>query len=157
MWPVRPPGWAPTGKAVNDDRMWRRRWRGVPRSIRLVVAVQIAVLTYGGAVHVVQLATGGWPPYGWAPTSLATYFTSLTLLDPLAASLLWARRRIGLYLGILVLVTDAAANGYAVYGLSGSTATARVSQAIISALALATVITARRVRSWMRGVAQTRA
>ena len=48
------------------------------------------------------------------PARLAIYFASLTLLDPLAASLLWYRRTIGLYLGILVLVTDVAANGYAV-------------------------------------------
>ena len=47
-----------------------------------------AVLAYGGVVHVVQLATGGWPPYAWAPPWLAAYFTALTLLDPLAAALL---------------------------------------------------------------------
>lgn len=129
--------------------MWRRRWRAVPRSIRLVVAVQVVVLGYGGVVHVVQLATGGWPPYRWAPTWLAIYFTSLTVLDPLAASLMWARRTIGLYLASFVLVTDAAANGYSVYGLSGAPATARISQAIVSLLALATVITFLRIRPWM--------
>ena len=90
--------------------MWRC-WQWVPRGILLAVAVQVAVLSYGGVVHVVQLTTGGWPPYRWAPIRLATYFTSLTLLDPLAALLLWARRVIGLYLGVLVLATDAAANG----------------------------------------------
>jgi hypothetical protein len=137
--------------------MWRRRWRGIPPNIRLVVAVEVAVLSYGGVVHLVQLAIGGWPPYRWAPTWLAIYFTSLTLLDPLAASLLWARRTIGLYVGILILVTDAAPNGYAVYGLSGATATARISQAIISLLALAAVTTAPRVRPWMQRVSLTRA
>jgi hypothetical protein len=134
--------------------MWRRRWRGVPRSIALVVAVQVALLSYGGVVHVIHLATGGWPPYRWAPIWLAIYFTSLTVLDPLAAFLLWARRTIGLYLGILVLVTDAAANGYAVYGLPGTTGTARIAQAIVSLLALAAVITASRVRRWMHPVSQ---
>jgi hypothetical protein len=136
--------------------MWRR-WRGVPRSVFLVVAVQVVVLSYGGVVHAVQLATGGWPPYRWAPTWLAIYFTSLTVLDPLAASLLWARRTIGLYLGILVLVTDAVANGYAVYGRSGATGTARIAQATVSLLALAAVITAPQVRRWMDPVSQTRA
>jgi hypothetical protein len=137
--------------------MWWRRWRDLPRPIRLVVAVQIAVLSYGSVVHAVQLATGGWPPYRWAPIWLAIYFTSLTMLDPLAASLLWARRTLGLYLSILVLVTDAAANGYAVYALPGASATARISQAIISLLALATVITAPRVHPWMHRVPQTNA
>lgn len=107
-------------------------------------------------MHVIHLATGGWPPYRWAPTWLAIYFTSLTLLDPLAASLLWARRAIGLYLGCFVLVTDAVANGYAVYGLSGATGTARIAQAIVSLLALAAVITAPGVRRWMHAVPRTR-
>ncbi|PZG09530.1 hypothetical protein C1I95_28935 [Micromonospora craterilacus] len=108
-------------------------------------------------MHLVQLATGGWPPYAWAPTWLAIYFTSLTLLDPLTASLLFARRTIGLHFAILVLVADAAANGYAVYGLSGATPTSRISQAIISLLALATVITAPRVRPWLQRAPHTNA
>jgi hypothetical protein len=131
--------------------VWRR-WQGVPRSVLLVVAVQVAVLSYGGVVHVVQLAVGGWPPYGWAPIWLAVYFTSLTLFDPLAAALLWARRATGLYLGILVLATDAAANGYAVYCLPGATATARIGQALVGVLAGAAVIMAPRVRRWMHPV-----
>jgi hypothetical protein len=128
--------------------MWRR-WQGVPRGIRLAVAVLVVVLGYGGVVHVVQLAIGGWPPYRWAPIWLASYFTSLILLDPLAALLLWARRAIGLYLAILILATDAAANGYAVYSLPGATATARIAQALVSVLALAALIMAPRVRRWM--------
>jgi hypothetical protein len=116
----------------------------------VVVAVQIAVLGYGGVVHVIQLATGGWPPYPWAPTWLAIYFTSLTFFDLVAASLLWARRAMGLYLGILVLGTDAAANGYAVYGLSGATVPARIAQAVVTLLALFALSTAPRVRRWMR-------
>jgi hypothetical protein len=135
--------------------MWRY-WSGAPETIRLVVGVQVAVLSYGGVVHVVQLATGGWPPYQWAPAWLASYFVSLTVFDFLAAALLWARRTSGLYLSILILVTDAAANGYAVYGLPGAAETARYSQAIISLLALAAVITAPRVRRWMKRGADTR-
>jgi hypothetical protein len=129
--------------------MWRY-WSGAPKTIRVVVGAQVAVLAYGGVVHVVQLATGGWPPYPWAPAWLALYFVALTVLDFLAAALLWARRTSGLYLSILILVTDAAANGYAVYGLPGAAEIARYSQAIISLLALAAVITAPRVRRWMK-------
>ena len=135
--------------------MWRR-WEGVPRSILLAVAVLVAVLGYGGVVHVVQLIIGGWPPYRWAPIWLAIYFTSLTLLDPLAALLLWARRAIGLYLAVLVLATDAAANGYAVYSLPGATATARIAQALVSVLALVALIMAPRVRRWMHPVPHMR-
>src|ERR687883_190097 len=102
--------------------MRRGRWRGVPPSIRRLVGVEVAILAYGTAVHLVQLATGGWPPYRWAPTGLAIYFTSLTVLDPLAAGLLWARRSLGLYLGAAVPVSDAPANGYADYVLPRGTA-----------------------------------
>jgi hypothetical protein len=125
--------------------MLRWRWREAPRGIAVIVAVQVAVLGYGGVVHVVQLATGGWPPYGWAPAWLAAYFTALTVFDPLAAALLWARRRIGVCLSVLILVTDALANAYAIYGLHAATALARVGQAVISVLALGAVLTARKV------------
>jgi hypothetical protein len=129
--------------------MWRRHWYGVPQGVRLAITIQAAVLTYGGAVHVVQLATGGWPPYRWAPAWLAIYFTSLTILDPLAAALLLARRTIGLYLAALVLVTDAAANWHATYCLLGASVTARIAQAIIGMLALASMITVPYARPWM--------
>jgi hypothetical protein len=122
--------------------------RRVPRSIRMIVLAEAAVLLYGGVVHVVQLAAGD--RYGWAPTWLAIYFMALTVVDPLAAVLLLLRRRAGLYFGVAVLVTDAAANGYAVYGLSYGPAVAAVGQAIISVLALAMLVTAPMVRPWLR-------
>jgi hypothetical protein len=110
--------------------------------VRLAVLAEAAVLFYGGFVHVYQLATGGWPPYHWAPAGLAIYFTSLTVLDPLAATLLLIRRRAGLYPAVLVLVTDAAANWYATYHLLPTTGNAQIGQAVISVLAVASVIVA---------------
>jgi hypothetical protein len=109
----------------------------------------VVVLGYGGVVHVVHLVVGSFHPYSWAPTWLAIYFTSLTLADPLAALLLAARRASGLYLGAVVLVTDAVANGYAIYGLGSGTAVARVSQAMISFMAVAALALAPCVRSWL--------
>ena len=129
--------------------MLGRRWAGVPHAVQLIAGVQILVLSYGTVVHVVQLVAAGFQPYSWAPTWLAAYFTSLTLADPLAAWLLWAGRIAGLYLAAAVLVTDAVTNGYAIYGLHGGTATARVSQAIISLLAVTALVTAPRIRRWM--------
>lgn len=81
---------------------------------------------------------------------LAVYFTSLTVVDPLAAVLLCARRTAGLYLGVLVLVTDALANGYAVYGLPGAPPVARVSQVVVSTMAIAALATAPYVHRWLR-------
>jgi hypothetical protein len=94
-------------------------------------------LVYGTVVHVVHLARGGLDPYpgllGW----LAWYFVSLTVLDPAAAVLLHRRRRSGLVLACLVLVTDAAANGYATYVLDAATGITpgRIGQAVITILA----------------------
>lgn len=131
--------------------MWRRRWRGVPRAVRFCVAALAAVLAYGGVVHVVQVATGGWPPYPWAPPWLAAYFTSLTVLDPLAAALLLARRRAGLHLAVFVLVTDSAANFYADVVLGRATTASRVGLTVITSLAVASIVMVRYAGPWMRG------
>lgn len=112
------------------------------------MVVQTSVVAYGGVVHLVHLA-GGWPPYPWAPTWLAAYFVSLTVLDPLAAWLLLDRRRTGLYLAACVLVTDALANGYASYCLPVGTPASRVAQAVISCLAVGSLAVAYKARPWM--------
>lgn len=115
------------------------RWDGAPRSARAAAATAVLVLLYGTAVHVVQLAAAGGDPYPELPGWLRTYFVSLTLLDPLAAWLLLQRRRGGIVLAVAVLVSDAAANGWAGYALdpaSGVTA-GRVGQAVVTLLALA--------------------
>lgn len=118
-------------------RVWR--WGGVPRSIRVAVAVLVGALMYGGAVHVVQVVGGGYP---WAPTSLAVYFVALTVLDPVAAVLLVRRRVSGLSLAAFVFVTDAVANGYAAYGLGEGGIAARVAQGVITCLAVGSVVIA---------------
>jgi hypothetical protein len=86
---------------------------GRTASVRVIAAAEAAALGYGTVVHVVQLVMGGCRPYPWAPTWLAAFFASLTVLDPVAAALLWRRRTAGPYLAAFVFVTDAAANGYA--------------------------------------------
>ena len=121
----------------------------MPRRVQLIAAAGVVVLGYGGIVHLVQLVANNPNPYPWAPAWLAVYFTSLTVADPLAAALIWARRKCGLYLGIAVLLTDAIANGYAIYGLDGGTATARVSQLIISLMAVASMALAPSMRPWL--------
>lgn len=107
------------------------------------------MLVYGTAVHIVQLAVGGRDPYPWAPWWLALYFVSLTFLDALAAALLALRFRAGLVLAVTVLVTDAFANGYAVYGLDTGGTAARVGQAVVSAIALASLLVAPRLWPWL--------
>ena len=100
-------------------------------------------------VQLFQLGTGGLPPYRWAPAWLAAYFTSLTVLDPLAAALLLTRRRAGLHLAAAVLVTDALANWYATYCLQVGAGAARIAQAVITVLAVASLLTIRRASLWL--------
>ncbi|WP_193616510.1 hypothetical protein [Goekera deserti] len=113
--------------------------------------VTSAVLVYGTVVHVVQLLVGGWDPYPSLPRCLAAYFASLTLLDPLAAVLLLLRRRTGLLLACAVLVTDAAANGYATYAVDATAGLTlgRVGQAVITLLTLALLAATPRLWPWM--------
>ncbi|MEH3077857.1 MAG: hypothetical protein PGN11_14510 [Quadrisphaera sp.] len=118
------------------------RWRRQPRWLRGVVAALVLLLLYGTAVHLVQLVAAGGAPYPGLPWWLRAYFVSLTVLDPLAALLLLRRCRTGVVL--VVLVTDALANGVAnyAYDLSEGVTTGRVGQAVITLLALGSLVVA---------------
>lgn len=115
-----------------------RRWRDAPRPVRVPASIVVLVLTYGTVVHLVQLALSGLEPYPGLPGWLRTYFVSLTVLDPLAAVLLAYRTRTGVALAVTVLVTDAAANGWANYVLdtAGGVTVGRVGQAFIAVLTI---------------------
>jgi hypothetical protein len=119
---------------VTEDR-----WAAAALSTKLIVFCAAGVFAYGTVVHAVDLADRGLSAYAQYPTWLSSYFTSLIILDALAAILLVLRRRSGLVLGIAVLVTDAAANGYANYFLypDDNSTTARAFQAVTTVLALA--------------------
>lgn len=106
--------------------------------MRTTALAVVAVLAYGTAVHMVQLIASGLNPYPDLPGWLRVYFTALTVLDPLAAVLLARRHRGGVVLAVGVLVSDAAANGYANYVLDravGLTA-GRVGHAVVTMLAI---------------------
>lgn len=113
-------------------------WNGAPRGARALVVVLVVVFLYGTAVHVLQLA--GVVPSPDVPAPLRAYFVALTVLDPLAAGLLAGARRSGVVLAPAVLVTDAAANAYADYALAGSGVTARAGQAVVTLLAVISLI-----------------
>ncbi len=118
------------------------RWGDAPRSVRVTVGVFVLVLAYGTVVHLLQLVASGFNPHPALPDWLRAYFTALTVLDPLAAVLLARRRRSGVVLAATVLVSDAAANGWANYALDDTAGitTGRVGQAVIAVLASALVI-----------------
>ncbi|PZG16931.1 hypothetical protein C1I95_16525 [Micromonospora craterilacus] len=130
------------------------RWAGVPRRVRVLVVAVVVVFAYGGIVHLGDLLgvrPGG--PDASTPTWLLFYFTSLTVLDPLAALLLALRRVEGLLLGCAILVTDAAANGYANYVLDPSPGITpgRIGQSVITLLAVALIVATPRIAPWLHG------
>lgn len=114
-----------------------RRWPSAPQSVRLIVLAILVILVYGTAVHVVQLVTSGFRPHPGVPGWLRTYFIALTVLDPLAALLVARCQRSGVALSVLVLVSDAAANGFANHVLDPAVGVTvgRVGHAVITALA----------------------
>lgn len=114
------------------------RWQGAPRAVRTTALAVVVVLVYGTAVHVGELVASGFNPYPDLPSWLRVYFIALTGLDPLAAMLLARRRRSGVVLTVVVLVSDAAANGFANYVLDrtvGVTA-GRVGHTVVTMLAI---------------------
>ena len=125
--------------------LWR--WRGEPRGIRWVAGVLVWVLVYGTLVHVAQLALARLAPYPGIPAPLRAYFVALTGLDPIAAALLAARRRSGVVLAVAVLVSDAVANAWVNYVLDDARGVTlgRIGSAVVSALALASVLLAPRL------------
>ena len=134
------------------------RWVGVPDAVRRTVYGTACLLAYGTVVHVVKLLVADGDPYPSLPGWLSAYFVLLTALDPLAAVLLLLRRRTGLLLGCAVLVTDAAANGYANHALDTSVGltVGRAGSAVIALLALALLAAAPRLWPWLRPVATHR-
>ncbi|WP_157740169.1 hypothetical protein [Micromonospora auratinigra] len=122
----------------------------LPRRARWLLAAGVALLGWGAAVHLVDLVVGGTDPYPWAPAWLAAYLVSLTVLDPVAAALLFARRRLGADLACLILVTDAAANGWAIYALDGGSTATRIGHAAVTTLAVGSLFARRALRPHLR-------
>ena len=66
----------------------------------------------GTTTHALDLIYLGWLPYDFRPLPWNIYWTSLTLLDPLAAVAIWVRERSGILLGTAIMASNIAVNGY---------------------------------------------
>jgi hypothetical protein len=110
-----------------------------------VATATVLLLGYGTVVHVVQLVAASFVPYPQLPGWLRGYFIGLTVLDPLAAVLLAQARPSGVVLAVSVLVTDAAANGWAnlVVDTSPGLTPGRVGTAVLTGLAVVLMAAAR--------------
>lgn len=80
---------------------------------RLRLAIQvvwIAGFLVGTTSHVLDLIAGGADTYGAFPPALRAFWLSLTVLDPVTALLLLVRKRAGIILGVVVILTDISVN-----------------------------------------------
>jgi hypothetical protein len=120
---------------THANGRWLERWRWL----------LVGVFGYGSAVHVVQLAVSVGRPYEGNPWWLVVFFVSLTVFDPAVAVGLAQRRRWAVWSATVLLVLDAVANGYAVYVVvpAPGLTLARVSQGIITVLAIVATVAAR--------------
>ncbi|MGW1293613.1 hypothetical protein [Streptomyces sp. NPDC002533] len=121
-----------------------------PRAAVVVVWVIAAVLILvGGVAHVADLVSHGLRPFTWAPGWLNLYWSSLAVLDPLAAVLLLRGKRIGFDLACGVMVTDLAANLYAAHGLRDSGLLAEPGLQRVAVFTLFVLGSAPFVRRWL--------
>jgi hypothetical protein len=74
--------------------------------IRIVYALCLAGATIN---HVRAVLSRGWLPEQ-LPMATALYWSSLTIVDPLAAGLLFVHPRIGIALTVLIIVSNVAHN-----------------------------------------------
>jgi hypothetical protein len=84
------------------------RW--ISRARDHAVLVYVCAFAVATICHVFDIVWGGWLPYTKYTFGLNAFWTSLTLLDPLAIVLLVKRRRVGLVLALLIISVDVAVN-----------------------------------------------
>ena len=77
-------------------------------ALRIVYAACLIVAT--GNHMLVQIRHGLFWDYGGVPVASATFWTLLTLIDPIAAILLFVRPNIGVGLTAVIIIADVAHN-----------------------------------------------
>lgn len=98
------------------------KWRHYPRTVKVLFAVYALCFLWGTKNHLADLWHGGFLPYTYAPLPFNIYWTTLTVLDPLAVLMLFALPYPGMVLAVSIMVSDIAVNLYAHYVLlHGST------------------------------------
>jgi hypothetical protein len=93
------------------------KWRDYPKAVKFLFAVYALCFLWGTKNHVVDLWHGGFLPYSYAPLPFNLYWTTLTVLDPLAVLLLFVLPYHGMVLAVAIMGSDIAVNLYANYVL----------------------------------------
>jgi membrane protein HdeD len=88
-----------------------------PVGVRWVLIIYAICLTGAGLNHARDIVNGGWLPYRSVPTAVNWYWSSLTAVDLLAATLLFIQPRAGLLLTLAIIVSDVGINSYVRYSV----------------------------------------
>lgn len=88
--------------AAAASRSWSRR---------LVLFVYSCGFLIGTYTHAAGLFRWGWLPFP-VPAGIGLYWNLLTVLDPLAAALVWWRPRTGVLLAAAIMASDIGVNTY---------------------------------------------
>ncbi len=78
--------------------------------VRIIFAIYILGFTYGTRNHIVDICNDGLLGYTYVPLPINIYWTSLTVLDPLAIILLLFSPHSGMVLSMFIMATDIAIN-----------------------------------------------
>jgi len=98
----------------------RPKWSDYPRMVKLIFVIYMLCFLWATKNHILDIWRGGFLPYTEAPLVFNIYWTSLTLLDPLAIILLYYFPYYGMVLAVLIMVSDIAVNLYATYSFWNS-------------------------------------
>jgi hypothetical protein len=123
-------------------------WHMAGRGARVVRAVLAAGLAAGACQHVVMLIERGPVSLPDQPVAFNAFWTSLAVLDPLAALLLNYRPRAGILLTLAIMIADVSVNvrAFARFGLLSPANVGLWMQAVFGLFAL---VMARRI--WAAG------
>lgn len=91
------------------------KWGNYPGIVKLFFVIYMLCFLWGTKNHVLDIWNAGFLPYTYAPLAFNIYWTSLTLLDPLAIILLCRFPYHGMALAVLIMLSDIAVNLYATY------------------------------------------
>ena len=94
-------------RATLEKERSAKQYRPVQRGSLIVRSLWAACLLIGGANHARTLLRHGlfWD-YGGVAAASAVYWSSLTILDPLAAALLFVRPKAGIVVSAVLIVTN---------------------------------------------------
>ncbi len=82
-----------------------------PRSVQVIFAIYTVCFLIGTYTHTAWLLRRGFLEHP-GPLSVNIYWDTLTLLDPVAAALLWWRPKLGIGLAVGIMASDISINTY---------------------------------------------